>query len=177
MRIYAIRHGLTELNKKGIINGHIPDKLAPEGREQAELASKNLPHTIKHIYSSPLTRAKQTAEILNAKLQVPITYHEELEEVNFGRLEWTPFLDKYKQRHINLDYDWRPSGENFDDVKKRVLKVLAQVREQTGDGEALIVAHGGIIRMLTFLEQGTKISDIDNATLFDFDLDKILAKV
>ena len=174
MKIYVIRHGQTELNVKGLINGHIPDNLTGAGREQARLASENLPKSIKHIYSSSLTRARQTAEIINEVLQVPTTYHDELKEVNFGDLEGTPFLEEHKARHVNLDYDWGPSGENFEEVKRRVLKLLTEIHEENSDGEALIVAHGGIVRLLTFLQSGDKQGEISNAALFEFDLDKIL---
>lgn len=176
MKIYAIRHGLTELNKKGLINGHIPDELAPEGIEQAKNAIKSLPTSIKHIYSSSLNRAKQTAEILNSQLRLPVSLHEELKEVCFGKLEGTPFLEEHKYDHINLKYDWRPSGENYDDVKNRVIKILQEIKSENKDGEALIVVHGGIIRMLLFLESGEVKGKIGNAELFCFDIDKILAK-
>ena len=69
MKIFAIRHGQTELNVKGLINGTIPDTLTEAGMEQAREAALNLPASIKRIYSSPLTRARQTAEILNANLE------------------------------------------------------------------------------------------------------------
>lgn len=176
MKIYVIRHGQTELNVKGLINGHIPDNLTEAGREQARLASRSLPDSIKHIYSSSLTRARQSAELLNEVLQVPITYHDELKEVNFGDLNGTPFLEEHKIRHSNLDYDWRPSGENFEQVRHRVLKLLNEINKEVGDGEALIVAHGGIVRMLTFLESDETRGEISNAALFEFDLEKILER-
>ena len=91
MKIYVIRHGLTELNTKGLINGSIPDVLVSEGEDQARQAALLLPDTIKHIYSSSLHRAKQTAEIINEKLKALLTFHDELQEVNFGVLEGTPF--------------------------------------------------------------------------------------
>jgi probable phosphoglycerate mutase len=174
MKIYVIRHGQTELNKKGLINGHIDDILAPEGIEQAKNAAPSLPKTIKHIYSSSLSRAMETAKILNEALNLPITFHDELREVNFGILNGTPFLDEHKKRHQMLDYDWRPSGENFEDVKTRVLKILQKIHKENGAGEALIVAHGGIIRLLHFLEFGEPLNEIGNASLYGFDLDKIL---
>lgn len=174
MKVYVIRHGQTELNKKGIINGHKDDPLAPEGIEQAKMAAPLLPKSIKHIYVSSLERAKQTAGLLNEVLGVPMTFHDELREVNFGVLNGTPFLDEYKKKHKMLDYDWRPSGESFDDVKTRVLKILNQIKNENGDGEALIVAHGGIIRMLHFLEFGEPLNEIENASLHSFDLNKII---
>ncbi len=99
MEIFVIRHGQTELNKKGLINGYLDNPLALEGIEQARNAALTLPKNIKHIYSSSLARARQTAEILNEVLDVPLTLHDELKEVNFGILEGTPFLDEYKERH------------------------------------------------------------------------------
>lgn len=174
MKIYVIRHGQTELNVKGLINGQIGDALTPEGVKQAETAAKSLPGTINHIYASPLNRAKQTAEILNTELNVPVTFHDELKEVNFGELQGTPYLDEYKKRHMALNYDWGPSGENVEQVKARVLKVLKQIKGESGDEEALIVAHGGIVYLLYFLESGEISDAVGNASLHSFDLDKIL---
>ncbi len=174
MKVYVIRHGQTELNKLGMINGYLDDPLASEGIEQAKLAAETLPKTIKHIYVSSLERAKQTASILNEVLKVPMTFHDELREVNFGDLNGTPFLDEYKERHKMLDYDWRPSGESFEDVKTRVIKILNVIKNENGDGEALIVAHGGIVRLMHFLETGEYLDGVGNASIQSFDLDKIL---
>lgn len=146
MKIFVIRHGQTELNKKGVINGHTDDILAPEGIEQAKNAAPFLPKTIKHVYSSSLERAKETAKILNETLNAPLTFHDELKEVNFGILNGTTFLDEYKKRHKMLDYDWRPSGESFEEVKTRVLKFLEKVKKENNDEEVLIVAHWQVPR-------------------------------
>lgn len=174
MKIYAIRHGQTKLNVQHLINGNIDDELTPQGIEQANAAAKLLPKTIKHLYVSSLGRARQTAAILNADLELPTTYSDDLKEVNFGDLNGRPFLEEYQARHTALDYDWRPSGENFDDVKTRMLRILKEIKENNGDGEALIVGHGGTIRTLHYLEYGEPLGQIENASLFSFDLDKIL---
>lgn len=174
MKIYAIRHGETELNKKGIINGNLDDALAPEGIEQARAAKLLMPQTVKRIYSSSLARAKQTAIILNEELQLELTFHDELKEVNFGDLNGTPYLDEIKEHHKRLDYDWRPSGECVADVKKRIFKILPRIATENADGEALIVAHGGIIRMLHFLEFGEFMDRVPNASFHSFNTDKIL---
>ncbi len=177
-KIYAIRHGVTQFNEKNIINGHIDDNLSAKGIEQAEKASFGVPKTIKRIYSSSLLRARQTAEILNKKLQAYITFHDELKEADFGQLNGTVFLDEYKKifRSKEQKYDWHSvGGESFEDVKTRVLKILKVIKnENSQDGEVLIVAHGGIIRMLQFLEYGEAVEEVDNATFYSFDLEKIL---
>jgi len=176
MKVYVIRHGHTVMNKKGLINGSIHDKLTPEGMEQAKTAAPALPKTIKHIYSSSRNRALQTANILNEVLKVPLTSHDELSEVNFGLLEGTIFTDEFKKIHFSQKYDWRPhGGESLEDVKKRVLKILKEIKKNTqNDGETLIVTHGGIIRLLTLLETGQVMDEIQNASLHSFDIDKIL---
>ncbi len=175
MKIYAIRHGQTELNKKGLINGNLEDTLTPEGIQQAQAAVQIMPKTIKHIYSSSLERARQTAKIINGDLEVTLTFHDELKEVNFGDLNGTPYLDEYKERHKHLDYDWRPSGECVADVKKRVLDILKQISIESSDGEALIVTHGGIIRLMHFFEFGDLMDAIPNASLHIFDLSAMIA--
>lgn len=174
MKIYIIRHGKTKLNEKGLINGHIDDTLTEKGIEQARAAATILPTTIKHIYSSSLGRAKETAIILNEKLGVELTFHDELKEVNFGDLNGTPYLNEYKARHMAMDFDWRPSGECFEDVKTRILKILKEISDSNQSEGVLIVGHGGTIRMLHFLETGEAMGKIGNAELHTFDLDKIL---
>jgi broad specificity phosphatase PhoE len=177
MKVYAIRHGLTEYNKKGIINGQIDDGLASEGREQARMASAFVPKTIQHIYSSTLKRAHETAELLNSELRVPITTHAELAEVHFGRYQGTEFTAEKKALHASQKYNWRDvGGESVEDVKERVLKILKQIAAESKDGEALIVTHGGIIRMLQLLEKSEAMHEIQNTSLHSFDLDAILAR-
>ncbi len=73
-----------------------------------------------------------------------------------------------------LDYDWRPSGESFDDVRERVVNLLGKIKKENNGEEVLIVAHGGIIRLLHFLEFGELMDEIKNTSLHSFDLDKIL---
>ena len=72
------------------------------------------------------------------------------------------------------DYDWRPSGESFENVKERVLKILREIKKENKGGEVLIVAHGGIVRLMHMLEFGEPLEEIENAGLYSFDLDKIL---
>ena len=175
MNIYVIRHGQTELNVKGYINGSLDDPLTPTGIEQAYAAALTLPDTIQRMYVSSLSRTRQTAAILNEVRQLPVAFSDDLQEVNFGVLNGTQFLPEHKMRHESMSYDWRPSGESFDDVKRRVLRILGKIQKENGDSEALIVAHGGIIRMLHYLEFGETLGEIKNASLSHFDIDKILA--
>jgi uncharacterized phosphatase len=175
MKIYVIRHGLTEMNKKGIFNGTIDEDLSVEGLEQAKVVASSVPKDIKHIYSSSLKRAKQTAEILNTFLKVPISFYDELMEVNMGDFNGQVFTEERKKKHKSLQYDWRSAGgESLSEVKERVLNLLREVKKQSKDGEALLVTHGGIVRLLSFLEAGKLLDEVGNVSIQSFDLDKIL---
>jgi broad specificity phosphatase PhoE len=180
MKIYAIRHGQTELNKQKKINAQINEPLNSEGKEQAKVAAVNLPTTITHIYSSSLLRAQQTAEILNTHLQVPLSHNDELREVHLGSLagksweEIDPTME-LKKKHITAQFDYREyGGENFAEVQKRLQNFFQSIEKQHRDHEALIVTHGGIIRLLHLLEHGEPKEVIENVSLHEFDLEKLL---
>ena len=182
MRIYAVRHGLTDYNKRDILNGHIDEPLIAEGIEQAEQVIDSIPKTVTHIYVSALLRAKQTAEIINKELKLPISHHDELKEVNLGSFtgkSWKEIKlgEKLRKEHRSLRYDYRPEGESVADVKKRVLSFLEKINETHSSGEVLIVTHGGIIRIFQLLESGLPslpMNHVKNASLYTFDLKKIL---
>lgn len=181
MKIYVIRHGLTELNKKKLVNGQIDESLSPEGVEQAKIATNVIPASIQYIYASPLKRAKQTAKIINSKLNRPIFLQAELTEIHMGSLAGKAWKDmeaglKLKQKHRAIEFDYRPQGgESAKEVKKRVFEFLKKINNKHNDHEALIVTHGGIIRLLHLLEHGKQLLDeIEHISLYTFDLNKIL---
>lgn len=181
MKVYVIRHGLTELNKRKIVNGQIDEPLAGEGIKQAEKAVSLIPKSIKHIYVSPLKRARQTAKIINSKLQNPIIAHTGLTEIHMGSLagkSWTDMESgsELKRKHRAIQFDYRrQGGESATEVKKRIIAFLKEINGKHKDYEALFVTHGGIIRLLYLLERGTRLLDeIDHITPIIFDLDKIL---
>lgn len=64
MKVYVIRHGLTELNKKQVLNGQIDEPLAKEGIKQAKEAINLIPETIQYIYSSPMNNKHKDFEAL-----------------------------------------------------------------------------------------------------------------
>ena len=182
MKVYVIRHGLTELNKQKKVNGEVDEPLAREGIEQAKAVIPLLPKTIKHVYSSPMLRAKQTAEILNSKLNISISYPDELTEIRMGSLagkSWEEMENglELKEKHRAVKFDYQPyGGESVKEVKKRVIAFLKEINGKYADHEALIVTHGGIIRLLHFLEynQPLLVDKIEHISPHTFDLDKIL---
>lgn len=174
MNIYAIRHGQTEMNVKNLLNSQLDDGLTEQGIEQARQVATLVPSSVKRIYASSLRRTRQTAELINESLHLPVAFCDELMEINFGVLSGTEYIEEYKKHHEAMDYDWRPSGECVDDVKDRVLRILRKIKAENGDGEALVIVHGGIIRMLSYLESGGQLAEVENTAFRAFDLDKIM---
>lgn len=181
MKIYVVRHGLTELNKQGKVNGQIDEPLAPEGIEQVRDAVSLIPPSITCIYTSSLLRARQTAEIISSRLKLPIYQHEGIKEIHMGSLAgkaWTEMEGglelKIKHRTVQFDYS-RYGGESAAEVKKRVTAFLRKIHGKHSDHEALLVTHGGIIRLLHLLEHDQPlVNEIEHISLLTFDLNKIL---
>ena len=86
--IYFIRHGQTNWNVIKKIQGHTDIPLNEQGKKQAEEQAKKLIDlNIRQIISSDLLRTKQTAEIINQYIHVPISFDTRLRELCFGKLE------------------------------------------------------------------------------------------
>lgn len=139
---YYIRHGQTDWNVEGRFQGSIDIPLNKTGIAQAHSAKAflaNLPIT--HIYSSPMQRARVTADIANEALGLQITDIRDLMEVNFGVMEG-------KLRPSNGFSDGWQSGttpdkaESYVEFTARVFNALNFVLKQ--DGIPLIVAHGAV---------------------------------
>jgi len=176
-----MRHGLTELNKLGVVNGQIDEPLAPEGIQQAHDSIILIPTSVTHIYTSSLQRARHTGEILNSKLNHPISSHDEIGEINMGSLagkSWEQMESgsQLKKKHRSAQFDYRIyGGESSEEVIQRVVAFLTEINQKHSSGEALIVTHGGIIRILHSLHNGEPITgEVENLSLHTFDLDKIL---
>lgn len=181
MKIYLIRHGLTHLNKAKKVNGEVDEPLASEGIEQAQAIVELIPKSVTQIYSSPLLRARQTAEIISSATNLPITVANELTEIRMGSLagkSWEEINDglELKKKHRTVQFDYRPyGGESLEDVTKRLTAFFNKINDKHADHEALIVTHGGMIRLINLLEQGESVYETEkHVSLLQFDLDKII---
>ena len=156
-RIFLIRHGETEWNKIGRLQGHSDVKLSPEGIRQAQLLAEHAPfRTFDAIYSSDLSRAVNTAKILAAKFHLRVVEERGLREVNFG--EW----EGKTADELRDDPDFQswlagdntvkpPRGESNADFVRRICKIFESIVEglmKTGTTECAIVTHGGVIMTL-----------------------------
>jgi broad specificity phosphatase PhoE len=156
MRLLLLRHGLTEANKAGVSQGSIDIPLNDEGRAQAQaLASRLAKLKVDSIYSSTLSRAIETAQIIaNSSGISNIIQDSRLVEVNFGIYEGQPYqlISQERQRNIASIYDWAPpGGESPADCARRVQSLL---EEWMAFDAVLAVAHGSLNRVIRAILTG-----------------------
>ena len=145
-RVLIVRHGQTEWSANGRHTSVTDLALTEEGRVQAEgLAAKLEGETFLLVLCSPLRRARTTCELAGFDNRAEII--DDLREWGYGQYEG---LTTPEIRQRNPDWDlWSqgcPGGERPDQVGHRVDRVLARIRE--ADGDALVFAHGHVLRVL-----------------------------
>ena len=150
--IYLIRHGVTEANLKGQYAGSWDIPLCEEGEKKLhQLKNDFIYPEIKECYSSPLSRCRQTAEIIYPHIK-PII-QENLKEWDFGEWEGKTTNELLKdERYVrwieNKQTDPAPGGESGMTFTKRVCKAFEEIVEslvKRGVTSAGIVTHGGVI--------------------------------
>ncbi|WP_149536196.1 histidine phosphatase family protein [Siccirubricoccus phaeus] len=143
---WFLRHGETDWNAQGLSQGTTDIPLNSVGLLQAERAAKTLLGLgpIATIVSSPLGRARVTAEIAGRALGLPVAIDPDLREVEFGEQEGQPMGDWYD--------DWiagtyTPAGaETFAALHDRAVGAIN--RATARPGPVLVVAHGALMRAL-----------------------------
>lgn len=152
MEILLIRHSITAGNLARRYVGRTDESLCPEGRALAEKSAAHLPEP-NTVYSSPMLRCLETAEILFPGKAVKSING--FRETDFGRFEYKTYdeLKNDESYRAWLDSSGAlapPDGESRDEVKARVLSAFDSVLRETSAraGLAAIVAHGGTIMTL-----------------------------
>lgn len=159
LQIYLVRHGQNEDNVNGILNGHRDLPLTKIGIEQAKnlaLHLEKLGITFDKIYSSPLSRAYVTAEIVADHLGVAKPEkHPDLIERNFGIMSGEKIADIEKicapnilKTQIITYFITAPGAETFPEMIERGKRLLASIKERHADGNILFVCHGDIGKMI-----------------------------
>jgi broad specificity phosphatase PhoE len=148
--IVFARHGQTAPNRDGLVLGRADPDLTEEGHRQAALLGAALAaEPVVAIRSSPLTRARQTAEAIAAVCGVPVTVDERLLEIDWGTWEGRPAT------HLAVaDVDrWRadegtaPEGESLDSLSRRVESFCVETLEE--EGLVVAVSHVSPIKAAT----------------------------
>lgn len=159
VEIVLIRHGLTMWNLGGRIQGISDTELAPEGLKQAELLAENFPFDkVDAIYSSDLSRAKNTAQFLADKFNLPIQTTAGLREIDFGEWEGKRFVELEKNDSERLKIFFTSPdklildrAETFQKAQERAMNELNRIisiHESEGENRVVCVAHGTISRLI-----------------------------
>jgi broad specificity phosphatase PhoE len=158
-RIHLVRHGVTEWNRQARFQGHIDVPLSDEGCQQAVAVAERLTGLpISHCFASDLSRAFDTALTIAERLNLDVEPDPDLREANKGSLEgkyWdarTGMLGDESGYHDDHDLAARPpGGESMLDVRDRALRFVENLGKRDAglaEGDFLVVAHGGTLRVL-----------------------------
>jgi alpha-ribazole phosphatase len=155
-RVWLIRHGEPAGEAKHRCYGSLDVGLSEKGREQIERVAGYLKsEPITSIYTSPRSRARESASIIAAAVSHAVEVAEDLREIDFGHFEGLTY-DEIAARYPDLYRKWMekptevlfPNGESFAEMRTRVLKAFEAIQHKH-DGETIaIVSHGGVNRIV-----------------------------
>lgn len=196
IKIYLMRHGQTILNRAGRTQGWCDGVLTKEGIEVAINVGFGLRDIeFKNVYSSDLGRARKTAQIVikenAASKDLRLQEREGLREVYFGKYEAgydkvmhddiLNYLNVSSPEEAEKKYDFQKAfcdtcaildetkeAEDYNTAITRVMNELNQICRENADegGNILIVAHGGIIRLIIdYFDKSFNIRNIDNSSI------------
>ena len=157
-----VRHGETDWNVERRFQGHADPPLNDAGREQARALAAELADTdLDAIYTSDLTRARETAEIVADRTGAPVRALTELREIDVGEwqgLTWPEIEIQFPEgvrRWHEQGEGWH-DGETYEELGRRVVQALRSLAGEHPGSRLLIVGHGGTVRAVrAFVERRT----------------------
>ncbi len=163
--IFLARHGESDWNVEKRFQGHSDRPLTERGRVQAHaLADLVGSEKIDAVYTSPLSRARETAEIVAARAGLEAVALPELREVDTGSWSGLSRAD-VEARFPEGFARWRSGGsgwedgESYEEMAERVIGALRKIAEDHPDGRVLVISHGGPIRAIHAAAEGLAIKD------------------
>jgi len=155
-RLCLVRHGETEWNAEGRVQGQTDIPLSQVGLRQAQASATLLArHDFTAVYSSDLMRVRQTAEPSAQKLALPLQFDPELRERHYGIFERMLYTE-VKERHPELyrrfhekdpDFDFE-TGESLRTFFDRSLRAVKRIADKHAGEQVLIFTHGGVLDMV-----------------------------
>lgn len=165
MKLIIVRHGETEENAAGIIQGQSHGTLSKEGIKQAQLVGERLKNEkIDFIYTSDLERALNTAkEIHKHHPEIPLIKRKEIREMHFGKLQdkQKDEINYYFHKENDPDYFKKNNVESLESAYGRVNKFLEEIKEKHKEETVVIVSHGDIIKVIFMVLKNIKIHEVD----------------
>jgi len=162
MRLLLVRHGETDWNAAKRFQGQADIPLNRTGQRQAAAVARVLQRdTVQAIIASDLLRAQETARVIAVPLQLTVDLDSRWREMAFGDWEGLPY-DVLQHRHPKRLAAWYddplqvapPNGETLTHVANRVRAAWHDLRARYANQTALLVAHGGPLRILLCLALG-----------------------
>jgi broad specificity phosphatase PhoE len=160
-----VRHAETEDNVNMRLSGWTDTDLSPHGEEQVRLLADHFNRLHGHVdalYSSPLIRARRTAEAIGELTGHQPILLDDLREMYFGDLDGRPF-EELRDAYAHLleadenseieDFVW-PSGESRSGFTARVIRVVDHIADRHSGRAVGVVTHGGVIATLLTVLNG-----------------------
>ena len=164
-KICLVRHGETNWNVRGIIQGQTNIPLNNIGEKQANQCGIYLSqYEYDIIISSSLKRAKKSAELINQHLNLPIVFNDKLKERHFGIAEGQSKLELIKKYPDQI----YPKQESRLSLNRRVMSELNQIIHNYHNKNIIVVAHGAVINSILSSvsnhTMGSKITTLKNGS-------------
>ena len=152
--LILVRHGETDWNADGRLQGHTDRPLNDFGRRQArELAAKLAGDELEAIYASDLVRARETAEIVGERLGLTTVLDPDLREKDWGNWEGLTAVERDRVEFV---------GESTEKHAERTLRALRRIAERHPAGRVLVVTHGGSMRRVQAAVLGMALPVVEN---------------
>lgn len=176
--LYIIRHGLTPANKENRFAGRSEEPLHSEGIKQIREVGRRLQQVgIKNIFSGPLCRAKQSAELISSLVGAPVVFEDDLTEIRIPH--WDGLTKETIRARFGAEYPtWLadpagfhvPGCETLIDVQRRAVECIEKIFSIHSDDRVLVVSHLIVIRTLFLYYSNMSIDKfrsikIDNGTV------------
>lgn len=152
------RHGETDWNRRGILQGWLDVPINDLGRRQAQEMAAGFAGTgFSAVWSSPLARSRETADIIAAALHLPPpSCHEGIKERHFGAIQGIPKDELAELNPALLEQILRRNpaasfigGESMDEFGDRVLGALDDIGMQHRGERVLVISHGWVMDVVT----------------------------
>lgn len=152
MILLLVRHGESQFNAEGRVQGQLDVPLSDVGRRQAAAVAERLAgQPLDAIFASPLSRALETAQVIAARHRLAVRTDDRLKEIHAGKFqgltreEMAANFPEESRRWTAREPDFRiPGGETRRELAERGRAALEEIRE-SGGRHVAVVAHGGLL--------------------------------
>lgn len=164
LRIWLVRHAQSTWNAQRRLQGKANPPLTDEGRRQAACVAERLSGIgATALYTSPLRRAAETAQIIGQTTTLRPVQDSRLQEIGVGvasSYRWEELMQKWPHlervaEHGDLVLPHIPGAESLSAFGERIAACFADIQSQHGSGDVVVVAHGGVFR--AYLSQIMKV--------------------